>query len=76
MKKDKPAQPISRERMIANHLGITVTKYRVLRAYANKIKKEAQIGICKDLWARGYEPNQIAQVMEITETTVRTNLKK
>jgi len=72
---DTPAKPITRERMIANHLGITVTEYRSARAMANKLKRISLIQNVRALKALEYSNKTIAQVMEITETSVRNILK-
>lgn len=72
---DKPAKPISRERMLANHLGITVSEYRSARAMANKLKRVSLIQNVRALKALDYSNKTIAQVMEITESSVRNILK-
>lgn len=64
------------EKMTADHIGLTVTQYRKLRAEANRAKKDAQIGIVKHLACEGYTNRQIGQVMEITEATVRGILSR
>lgn len=68
-------KPPTKEKLIATHLGMTVSDYRGLRASANKHKKFARDGIVLELFLSGYTYRQIAQVMEITEATVRNILK-